>query len=220
VALPESEVAQEEAMRLIARALNADRPEGSGPPLARAARLTFEDLCIVEERDREYVLTAGVLSFPTDWLLQTKIGLPIRAVHAAVPDYEDRIADGVDYFFQATPAGPVFERANWFVVDSDVLRFLPEHPPEVRFAGLTAENAGERLVVRCERQTLRRLPMTGAFLFTIGIYQCHLHALATDLVQDLSEAVLDLPEREAARRYAPFYAQPLADYAMLRPGTV
>ena len=34
---------------------------------------------------------------------------------------------------------------------------------------VTAENAGETLFVRCERQGLRKLPETGAIVFTIGV---------------------------------------------------
>ena len=47
-------------------------------------------------------------------------------------------------------------------------RYLPDDPA-ARFAHVSAANAGETLFVRCERQTLRRLPETGAVLFTIGI---------------------------------------------------
>jgi hypothetical protein len=36
---------------------------------------------------------------------------------------------------------------------------------------VTAENAGERLSTRCERETLSRFPKTGAILFTIRTHQ-------------------------------------------------
>ena len=42
---------------------------------------------------------------------------------------------------------------------------LPEQDP------VTAENAGERLSTRCERETLSRFPKTGAILFSIRTHQ-------------------------------------------------
>ena len=66
-------------------------------------------------------------------------------------------------------------RRNWGVHDHDTL-FVPEHPPPR--PGITAANAGERLWVRSERQTLRRLPRSGAVLFTIRVQLAPLAALA------------------------------------------
>ena len=42
---------------------------------------------------------------------------------------------------------------------------------------VTAENAGERLQTRCERETLSRFPRTGAILFTIRTHMRKLKEL-------------------------------------------
>ena len=55
-------------------------------------------------------------------------------------------------------------RANWSVVENATL-FHPQ--PRERLPDLTAENAGEKLWLRVERQTLRRLPASRAVVFTI-----------------------------------------------------
>ena len=79
---------------------------------------------------------------------------------------------------------------------------------------VTAANAGDRLFIRCERQTLRRLPSTGWILFTIKTYVDPIASLATrpDAAAGLASAVRQLPE--GTRRYkkiAP-YQQALLDY--------
>jgi len=49
------------------------------------------------------------------------------------------------------------------------LELLQKHAARFNNA-ITPENAGEKLWLRVERQTLRRLPLSGAVLFTIRSY--------------------------------------------------
>src|SRR5690606_19121238 len=107
---------------------------------------------------RDYRLTGGAVAFPTDWHLSDKMGLPLAGVHAPIHGYREQLSAGVDNFMNGLSAGAIFGRANWFVVASDALRYLPQDPPHRRFAHVTPANAGETLIVRSERQTLRRLP--------------------------------------------------------------
>lgn len=187
---------------------------GAHGGLAEAARACWEDLCIVQpDPSGNYRLTAGAVAFPTDWRLADKIGLPLAAVHAPIHGYAEQLAAGVDHFFRTLPAGPIFGRANWFVVPTDAWRYLPEDAPAGRFAHVTADNAGETLFVRCERQTLRRLPRTGAVLFTIGVAVAPLASLSRDAVRKVADGIAAQPSGEHARRAAPFYAAALAGYA-------
>lgn len=184
--------------------------------LHEAAATTHEDMCLLQPEGDAYILTAGALAWPTDWRLSDKIGLPLTAVHAPIHGYAEQLAAGVDHFIATLPAGPVFGRANWFVVASDAMRYLPDDDPAGRFAHVTADNAGETLFVRCERQTLRRLPDSGAVLFTIGIAVAPLDRLADATVGRVARAVGDLSSGEHGRRAAPFYADALSGYAARR----
>jgi hypothetical protein len=69
------------------------------------------------------------------------------------------------------------------------------------------------LWLRCERQALRRLPETGAAVFTIGIYREPLARLPAALVRDLATAVRTLPQPEARRRGTSGYGAALDAYA-------
>ena len=201
-AMPGSETACAELAALIGAA-----------DFAGAARMVADDLCLLLPEGGSYVLRAGALAFPTDWRLADKLGKPLRDIHSPIHGYAEKLADGVEHFFRTLAPGPVFERANWFVVEEDALRHLPEGSGAARFAHVTAANAGDTLFVRCERQTLRKLPASGAALFTIDVHVEPLGSLPPDLARDLASAVASLPDGERERRGAPFYAAALSGYA-------
>lgn len=182
--------------------------------LAKAARATWEDLCLLlPGPDGVHRLVAGAVGFPTDWRLGEKMGLPLTEVHAPIHGYAEKLADGVDHFFATLAPGPIFGRANWFVVPTSDWCYLPDGDPAERFAHVTSDNAGRTLFVRCERQTLRRLPESGAVLFTIGIHVARLDSLPPAVAQGVARAATVVPPGERERRAAPFYADALAAYA-------
>ncbi|GAA4761583.1 hypothetical protein GCM10023219_02090 [Stakelama sediminis] len=208
--LPEGEAAVAELCALLV-----------APDLAAAARTHWEDLCLLAPgADGQYRLIAAALGFPTDWRLADKMGRPLTAIHAPIHGYAEQLAAGVDHFFATLKAGAIFGRANWFIVASDDWRYLPTDDPATRFAHVTADNAGRALFLRCERQTLRRLPETGAVLFTIGIAVEPLAALETPIVRRVADAVTHISAGEHERRAAPFYADALARYAAARDDLV
>lgn len=174
-------------------------------PLELAGRLVQEDLCLIELDDATPVLTAAVLCFPTRWILAEKLGKPLAEVHGRVPFYGDRLARPVDRFMQHVKPGHVAARLNWSVIDNGAL-FQPTGKwRRMHNDSITAENAGDTLFLRVERQTLRRLPCSGAVLFGIRVHSYQLaRAIATpDLAAQLAEAVRALPEATAHYKSIP-----------------
>jgi dimethylamine monooxygenase subunit A len=205
--LPEGEAAGREAAALI----------GVAGGLGEAARSVWEDLCVLTpDADGRYRLVGGAVAFPTDWRLADKLGRELTQVHAPIHGYAEQLASGVDHFMATLPAGAIFGRANWFVVASGEPRWMPENDPADRFAHVTPDNAGRTLFVRCERQTLRRLPETGAVLFTIGVDAAPLDELSGGVVARVANAVAAIGAGEHERRAAPHYADALAAYAARR----
>lgn len=209
---PESVIVQpeaEDAEREVAAMIGV---EGG---LGEAAQAVWEDLCILTQagEGEPCRLTGGALAFPTDWDLAEKIDQPLLGVHAPIHGYAEQLSEGVDRFIDGLKPGEIYGRTNWFVVASDALRYLPQDDPAERFAHVTAANAGETLFVRSERQTLRRLPGTGAVLFTIGIYRAPLGALDAEQVQRVSAAFDRFVPGEGERRGGPHYVPALRDYA-------
>ena len=165
-------------------------------PLELAGRLVQEDLCIIQQSDGGPLFTAAVLCFPSRWRLHEKLGKPLVLVHGPVPHYAERRAAPVDRFMAKVKPGHIASRLNWSVLD-DPAMFQPGGKWRVeQNAAITADNAGDRLYLRVERQTLRRLPQSGAILFGIRVHSYALaRAITTPLAASrLAEAVRALPE--------------------------
>jgi len=183
--------------------------------LPEAALSAHEDMCLLTQRNagEPYRLIGAAVAWPTDWHPKDKIGLPLRALHAPIAGYEDQLATGVDRFMETLKPGPIFGRCNWFVAPTRERRWIAQGEPHDQFAHVTADNAGETLFVRSERQTLRRLPETGAILFTIGVYVALLGSLDSGNIAALAASVETLVTGEGDRRGAPAYADALVQFA-------
>ncbi|WP_370178445.1 DUF3445 domain-containing protein [Alteriqipengyuania sp.] len=187
---------------------------GIAGALPEAAAAHHEDMCLLTRKPDEdqYRLVGAAVAWPSDWTPADKLGLPLRALHEPIQGYEEQLASGVDHFMARLKPGAIYGRANWFIAATADKRWIAE-PPEQAFAHVTPENAGEALFVRSERQTLRRLPQTGAILFTIGIYVSPLGALSPGNIDRLADAMRTLLDGEGERRGAGAYAGALIRYA-------
>ena len=183
--------------------------------LPEAALAAHEDMCLITKADGDdqYRLIGAAVAWPSDWHPKEKIGLPLRALHAPIAGYEEQLATGVDRFMETLKPGAIYGRCNWFIAATGEKRWLAKGDPKDQFAHVTAENAGETLFVRSERQTLRRLPETGAILFTIGIYVEPFRGLDRSNRRNLADAVQTLVQGEGERRGVGAYAEALIGYA-------
>ena len=143
-------------------------------PLEAAARILPEDLLLLTPRNRdnadetlpEWVLVAAALRFPAHWRLADKMGRALAAIHEPVPHYTEILERPMDRFFSNMQKGPISHRWNWSVVTSPEL-FTPDRA----FSDPLAVGDGiQKLFVRMESQTLRKLPESGQILFTIRTY--------------------------------------------------
>lgn len=147
------------------------RPDGGsvaldGAPLETLGAMTAEDWCLLlpDAASGEHRLVAAVLCFPSRWSLAEKIGRPLTAIHAPVPDYDAGLAARVNRVFAALAPGRPLWRVNWLVHARAEL-FLPLRAGE---KGAPVPVGPETpLYLRTERQTLSRLPGTGAIAFGI-----------------------------------------------------
>ncbi|WP_236939944.1 heme-dependent oxidative N-demethylase family protein [Falsihalocynthiibacter arcticus] len=133
-------------------------------PLATLAQIVQEDFCILVPQDGEYVLRAAVLCFPASWTLREKMGRPLLGIHAPVDTYMPDLAKRVQRLLEAIrPEAPLW-RANALFYDAAELF----HP---RTEAAPREIHGEHEpYLRSERQSLLRLPSSGAVVFSIHTY--------------------------------------------------
>lgn len=183
--------------------------------LPQAASSAHEDMCLLQRFNGEeaYRLIGTAVAWPTDWRPKDKLGLPLRALHAPIAGYEEQLATGVDRFMDILRTGLIFGRCNWFIAPTGNRRWIAQGPSYEQFAHVTAQNAGKTLWVRSERQTLRRLPQTGAILFTIGVYVAPLASLTGENLAALAHAVQTLVSGEGERRGAPAYGEALLQFS-------
>jgi hypothetical protein len=163
--------------------------------LELAGRLVQEDLCIIQHADDGPRFTAAVLCFPSRWRLHEKLGRPLTEVHGPVPLYAERLARPVDRFMQHVKPGHIAQRLNWSVMDDPALFQIGGRWREGVNPAITAQNAGETLNLRVERQTLRRLPRSDAVLFGIRVHVYPLAQVITtaEVAARLADAVRELP---------------------------
>lgn len=184
-------------------------------PLDVAGRLVQEDLCLMHRAPGEavYRLVGAAVCFPTRWRLAQKMGQSVRDIHAPVPGYDTQLAASMDRFFERLKTERPVWRLNWSLMDDPAL-FQPtghgRHDPHV---GIHAENAGEKLWLRIERQTVRRLPRTGDVLFTIRIHTHPLQHLTRrpERAAHLAAAIRALPpDMQRYKSLPPFLDAALA----------
>jgi hypothetical protein len=188
--LPESRAAQAELLALLAGHLPARFPElwqhnkagmlvaptgetvpldGTGSPLLTAARLVQDDLLLLERDDAGWRLVAGSLCFPSSWVLSEKMGKVLADIHAPVPGFGPgtRQAEVMARMFDAMRVETPMIRWNFSLYGDDRLFHPDVSGPEERRFG-SGERA-DKVFLRVERQTLRKLPETGAIAFSVRI---------------------------------------------------
>ncbi len=131
-------------------------------PMGTLGHLVQEDLCLLEKRGEEHVLTAAVLCFPASWRLAEKIGRPLTAIHVPVPSYDDGIARRVQRLFDGVQPGRPLWRFNALNYAEAVL-----HQPRSR---VPPSETADLPYLRSERQCVLRLPETRACVFSIHSY--------------------------------------------------
>ncbi len=128
-------------------------------PLLTLGHLVQEDLCILEKRGDEHVLTGAVLCFPASWRLADKVGRRLTAIHDPVPEYDANIAARVQRLFDGVQVGRPLWRFNRLRYANPDLHQPVRQDPDA-----------PRPYHRSERQCILRLPRTQAVVFTIHTF--------------------------------------------------
>ncbi len=156
------------------------------------------DFLLLRRNDEgEFCFVGGCVCFPSSWAPEEKIGLPLTAIHAAVPGLNPQIGARIRTFFDRLPPEGVFERSNWSLAATPELNLHPAlNRPRL---GPTARLA--QTYLRVERQAFIRLPEHEGLLFLIRL---ELHPLA--------EVVQDAEIRDAFVAHFSSLPNPLASY--------
>ena len=164
-------------------------------PLKNASLMVQEDLVLMLPRGEEYFLGAASLCAPTNWSLKEKFKSSLMGLHVHVPTYEKKIGSKVNNLFNKLPMERIFQRFNWSIFEDSKL-FQPARSKSqiVRPRTITEDNAGDKLFIRVERQTIRRLPETKAIVFTIRVHVNPISSIKKNLslLTDFNQALENL----------------------------
>lgn len=167
-------------------------PAPDAEPLWECSLWLADDLVIMQEIGGRYHLTAASLCSPSDWLLEEKFARPLAEIHAPIPGFDAGLTPRVDRFFQRLRPGRLVVRHNWSLQAGGELCRRPPHSEAI--------DSLARVFYRSERQTLTRLPQSGAVAFTIRVYLHPLERLANTAgaLQALFTAIDRTPAAMAA----------------------
>jgi hypothetical protein len=167
-------------------------------PLDWVGRQIQEDLIIL---NKESILVAGQLCFPSGWSLEEKLNRHFLEIHAPLPPLLNPMIQTAGNFIERIPVTKTFIRNNWGFRIGNALDLSSKHTLLYRALldgvgfQLTHDTVGNAVYLRVEHQTLSRLPVSGYILFTIHTYQSLLaeEAKNKDRMRILSSFLKTIP---------------------------
>lgn len=171
-------------------------------PLRYITSQVQEDIALLDQRDDQLFVDAGVVTFAADWSFGFDVGMSFLEIHGPVPRVrkEGVITRAHEFLKRLQPHQP-YRRTNWTLTIDRRLdvstEIYPEWGPD-RESIQHVDDAefGRRVHLRVEVQHLIRLPDSGAVMFLIRTYMLPLDQLATVDAwrRRTAEVLADLPE--------------------------
>lgn len=155
-------------------------------------------------------LIAAAVCFPSSWAPETKLGLPLIAIHDIVPDLNADLGRPIHQFLLRLRPGAAWTRANWGLSATSELN---QHPAR-SLPRLHARTPPDTVWFRLEHQFLFVLPQTRAIVFAIRIHTWPLEELrqSPEPAARLARALRTLPEPMARYKGIDTLRHSLADW--------
>ena len=167
-------------------------------PMEYITRQTQGDFAVLDQRDNNLWMDAGMVTTQADWSLDFDIGMNFFEWHAPVPlAHELGIFQRALKFLMNVQQGAPARRLNWTMTVNPNLDTSPEnyHKWGPEKTTITRENVGQKQHLRVELQTFFRLPRSNALVFPIRCYLIKLEDLVTipKWGRRLHRVIRDLP---------------------------
>ena len=168
------------------------------PPFEYITRQAQGDFVVLDQRDDNLWMDAGMVTTQADWSLDFDIGMNFLEWHAPVPlAHQLGIFQRALKFMMALRQGAPTRRFNWTMTINPRLDTSPEAYPKwgPDRLSVTPANVGSKVYLRVEVQSFWRLPRSNAVLFPIRCYLLSLEDLATvaQWARRLHRVLRDLP---------------------------
>jgi hypothetical protein len=167
-------------------------------PMEYITRQSQGDFCLLDQRDGNLWMDAGIVTTQADWSLDFDIGMSFMEWHAPVPlAHQMGVFDRALKFMLNIRHGAPARRFNWTMTVNPRLDTSPEnyHKWGPDRTSVTTENVGRKVHLRVELQSFWRLPRSNALVFPIRCYLIALDELVTvpKWARRLHRVLRDLP---------------------------
>ena len=186
-------------------------------PMEYITRQSQGDFCILDQRDGNLWMDAGMVTTQADWSLDFDIGMNFFEWHAPVPlAHEKGIFTRALKFLTNIQQGKPARRLNWTMTINPRLDTSPEnyHKWGPDRATVTPENVGDKVHLRVELQSFWRLPRSNGIVFPIRCYLIKMDELVTQpkWARRLHRVIRDLPEELATYKGLTRYRPTLVEW--------
>ena len=151
-------------------------------PMEYITRQTQGDFTLQDQRDENLWMDAGMVTTQADWSLDFDIGMNFMEWHGPVPlAHQIGVFERALKFLLNLQQGKPVRRLNWTMTINPRLDTSPENYPKwgPDRTTVTPENVGSKVHLRCELQSLWRLPRSNAILFVIRCYLIKMEEVVT-----------------------------------------
>lgn len=189
-------------------------------PLEYITRQVQGDFALLDQRDGDLFMDAGMVTGPADWSLAFDAGMSFKQWHAPVPmAHQMGVFERALKYLLNIQVGQPVRRLNWTLTINPRLDTSPEtfHEWGSERGSVTPENVGRLVHLRVELQVMARLPRSHALMFSIRTYLISMDELVTQpaWARRLHRVLRDLPAAIADYKGMSRYRQTLVDW--LRP---
>ena len=115
--------------------------------------------------DGQYYFRAGLLCSSLGWNVDTKLGLKLSEIHDPIPDFKEKMQFSMDRYFSKLPLDKPIQRGSWGLEVDQPLFMPPGDPHEQYREKQDPDLELDRLHLRVDWQTLRRMPLSGGIIF-------------------------------------------------------
>lgn len=143
-----------------------------------------EDIALLDQREGQLYLDAGLVTFAADWSFGFDVGMSFLEIHGPVPRvHQTGVIARAQKFLMRLQADAPYRRTNWSLTIGRRLDVSTETYPEwgpdrTRILSVDDAAFGTEVHLRVEVQHLVRLPESGCVMFLIRTYLLPLEALA------------------------------------------
>ncbi|KAN0083061.1 Protein of unknown function (DUF3445) domain containing protein [Elaphomyces granulatus] len=153
-----------------------------------------------EGGETKYILEAFATGYPAGFDPRKKLGNCLARIHEPVPGYPERLEKSMDRFFDKLEVGKYVKRVNWGITtDAELFSAFGNkvHSSEGEVLEvIEPEDLNiDKTFLRCERQTIHRLPSSQALVFAFHTYLYPLQDIKDEgLGETLAQAIDGLKE--------------------------